>query len=1068
MTGREAEKSRESSRFWSRALTAALVVGAVLIVGRMLAPQTIGEQIRRHVVAKFKDHYGPNVRVSIRRGHFEPSVGVILEGIRLSLPSESGAESNLSIDRLVALSDTKPERLLQQQSPLETKRLVIEEIQIAAQVDSSGRIPLLQLWPPPALGSSVVPRIEVRGGSVKLTSDSDPSRPVALNLNQILILDHGSEGKQIGISASSDFAKKFVVNASINPQQIAVRGDVHQASISSQLLRRLPASIKSKVDPRLELAGRCDLSFAANKSADVPWDFAVQTKLNDVQLSHPELPAPITHVAGVATIRPDGIEVQTASGRFHHAAWSASGRIKGFGWPASAEFDVSARGLLLETGLSTCLPEKMRNNWDKFQPHGHVDFDARLTHDGDKWKLPAATVQCNGVDIRFDKFPYPVKELVGRIEVADGIALCKRIDGMVSGQKLRCGFQVPIVPNMPPERLVVLSMDQPVSIDETLLSSLTPRLQPMGKLETFVRSLNARGQVHLVKGTFWTDENGERSHVIDLNVSQGQLRYDKFAYPLHNVQGRIRVENELVKIDGFRGANTNGGAIDCQGKFRGGSVQHQRPSELQLTFLASQVPLDQSLRSSLPKAAQYTWDSLVPIGILDALQVDVTQSGNSELDIQLVAQEFDAKHYDLSIRPRELPYRLDIAQALVRYDGSGATIHSLKAVHDATQLSVDGMCAPAASGQWRLALNVHGGSRISPDAQLIQALPATLQSSMRRLQLRKPVSVRGQTAMLIPDSKVSTPRFDWDVVLQLEGNRIGDVGPVHSLRGEISSKGYSDAERIVADGTVRLDSAHVYDIQVTSIRGPYRVRDNLLRLGQPVVQTVSAPESGSRSQKLRGKIFGGNIELAGDVLLSTANFDVDVSLDRGTVPSLLAELGKGDYSVTGVFKAGLELEGILGTTDLLKGNGTAQVTGANLYQLPQIIKLLNLLRITPTEDVAFTDADVKFGINEDQINFDDLKLWGDLVSLHGEGTMDRRQELQLRFNTRVSPKNYFTKLMPLRNQKYTLWDVDVYGPLDSPEFELRPLEGVGKTLEMILPVKVQRASHLRNLRMGTK
>ncbi len=114
------------------------------------------------------------------------------------------------------------------------------------------------------------------------------------------------------------------------------------------------------------------------------------------------------------------------------------------------------------------------------------------------------------------------------------------------------------------------------------------------------------------------------------------------------------------------------------------------------------------------------------------------------------------------------------------------------------------------------------------------------------------------------------------------------------------------------------------------------------------------------------------------------------------------------------------------------------------------MQVLNLLRITPTEDVAFTDGEVEFTIFGDTTTFNDLEIWGDLVVLHGGGTLDRRRELDLTFNTRVSPQNTFTKLIgPLKSQRYTLWTIDVRGPLHALEIERRSLEGVGETLERL-------------------
>ena len=81
-----------------------------------------------------------------------------------------------------------------------------------------------------------------------------------------------------------------------------------------------------------------------------------------------------------------------------------------------------------------------------------------------------------------------------------------------------------------------------------------------------------------------------------------------------------------------------------------------------------------------------------------------------------------------------------------------------------------------------------------------------------------------------------------------------------------------------------------------------------------------------------------------------------------------------------------------------------------------------------------------------------LQLFGDLVVLHGGGTLDRRRELDLTFNTRVSPQNSFTQILtPLRSRRYTLWTIDVRGPLHSPDIERRAFEGVGETLERLFP-----------------
>ncbi len=66
----------------SRLFAAALIVLATIFVIRSLAPQTIGESARRQLLSQLQDHYS-GYSVSIRRGHFDPNIGLIFRGLIL-------------------------------------------------------------------------------------------------------------------------------------------------------------------------------------------------------------------------------------------------------------------------------------------------------------------------------------------------------------------------------------------------------------------------------------------------------------------------------------------------------------------------------------------------------------------------------------------------------------------------------------------------------------------------------------------------------------------------------------------------------------------------------------------------------------------------------------------------------------------------------------------------------------------------------------------------------------------------------------------------------------------------
>jgi hypothetical protein len=431
------------------------------------------------------------------------------------------------------------------------------------------------------------------------------------------------------------------------------------------------------------------------------------------------------------------------------------------------------------------------------------------------------------------------------------------------------------------------------------------------------------------------------------------------------------------------------------------------------------------------------------------LQINVTrETPESELGLTIACRQFDAKRIGsdtLRLQPTALPYRLDIVEGNVRYEGGQVFIDSIRAEHGQSVVSADGGCQQLGDGRWLLTVDVHNGSRVIPDAELTNALPEEMRGAMRGLNLRGPIGLSGLTETMLSDEQNPDPAFGWNLTLQLEGNRIGDIGPVHGLRGELSVAGRKNAQGIFAQGNVRIDSMHVNELQITRLRGPFQIRDDQLRLGGFGVD-------GAYNQPIEGRLFDGAIRMDGNVKLSDASFNVRLTLLQAQVAVLLAELGQGKNGLSGTLSAKMAVEGLLGTTDLLRSRGRAIVQDANLYQVPVLFQLLNVLSITPTEDVAFTDAEIDFTLNEEEIVFDDLKLWGSLIALYGGGTLDRRRQLDLTFNTRVSPRNTFTRLIrPLIDQRYTLWTIDVNGPLEDPTIERRSLDGVGQNLERLFP-----------------
>ncbi|MEM1228507.1 MAG: hypothetical protein AAGJ40_22675 [Planctomycetota bacterium] len=1011
-----------------------------------------------------------------------------------------------------------------------------------------GLWPLPKMGPPcpriDVVNARLMIEADVGGGSEYTNATPESSEadlPISLQFSQLTILNHAKKtddpsggamelSKRISASGSSSIANEFTFSVDQTAQDGNIKSaqlecDCKQFRCDDRLLRRLSPLIPSEMDWMVgdqRFDGIADVHVRAawpavtNGQRDHPTvgpklDYELDVQVHDGSWSDPRLLHAISSVRGRLVATPESVQLRPTQASYGDAMCQVNAEMR---WkrssstPApetlataisslsdlnlgSAEFHASADGLTVDHSIAGVLPPKARTAWDKFDPRGRLNVSLDASSDSplnsSSWDL-RGSVECLGVDVQYDRFPYPIENLVGTIEFADSHAEARRLTGRAGGQIVRCGFRVPV--GIPSHRLgvldtaatrrmpkrIVVQTEGGVPIDGTLMQALTPRQTGSGtsSLERFVRSLHPSGAIELASAVVETDLRGVTTRQFNLRVLGGSIRYERFGYPLYNVAGNIQVENDLVRIIGFNANNSGAAQIQCDGLYQL-PAQGLRESELNLRFRVANAAMDHSLRTSLPESTRGIWDSLAPSGALDRLDVHLHQIGRQDLQLSLEAIQSDSGSIaadTLTLRPTALPYRIDIVSGEANYRDGVLQISDIRGRHDASQLVADGRCAQQPDGRWKLSLDLLSGCRVTLDDELITALPTSVATATRQLDLRGPIQVRGKTDFLLqnPNEKTApsqqqptAPEIRWDLLLQLEGNRIGDVGPVHSIRGEVATRGLRNDRFVRAGGTIAIDSMHVFGLQIARLSGPYSIFNDELRLGSLASDSdpIASGDAAGRQvtdtdlpppSPVVGRLFAGQLTSSGIVSLASGDFDVESSVEGADVGTMLAEIGQSGSDIRGRFDSAVRAEGRLGDMDLLKANGTARLSGANLYQLPFLVQVLNLLRIQATEDVAFTDGEAEFTLFGQDVNFGRLMLWGDLVALDGGGTLTRREQLNLSFNTRVSPQNLFSKVIsPLRDERYAFWTIDVSGPVSAPTIQRRALSGITQTMESWFP-----------------
>ncbi len=707
-----------------------------------------------------------------------------------------------------------------------------------------------------------------------------------------------SNGKRkIAIRGDSDIFRSCSVDVSqiISHDELVqthVKSTISDVRLTHELFERIETWLPRPIpaDAQFRIAGDLNVQLQIGTKSDAKHpanphslDYDIDYIVRDGGYADKRLPDRFEQLRGRLRLTPQKIELFTTSARFGDATIRAAGSsdlevalvgpdktVSNYLNPLRQRSDVlsvsladsrlmaklsnctvkvAADDLHLNDGLRRSLPPRSAVVFDRFRPSGRIDLTAQWSHrdpwNGQPWSIQA-NVLCKGVDVRFDKFPYPVKQLQGQIQIAGGRVETRQLTGVAGGRPIHCVFSVPqkteSEDDVPGARSIVIRSDGAIAIDNELISALSPRDGPSqggdmplleaSKLEQFVRSLKPRGAIELASAAITTDSAGVTSRQIDLRVIGGTLRYENFSYPLYNVEGRVKVENDLVRLIGFSASNAGAAKIGCDGLYQ--MPTPQSASELNLRFRVADLALDHSLKGSLPESSRSVWEALTPAGTLDKLDVQIRQIGHHPITLSLDAShqtEARANPNPLSIRPKAIPYRVDIVGGKVGFHDGVVQIEQLRGRHDASRLIADGVCQAQPSGQWLLTMDMQSGCRLIPDDELIAALPEQMGWAMRSLDLRGPLGVRGVTSILLAQNETDSPVINWDLAVQLEGNRIADVGPVHSLRGEIMVRGIKDGELLRAGGEIAVDSLHAYGLQVTALRGPFSILGEELRLG---------------------------------------------------------------------------------------------------------------------------------------------------------------------------------------------------------------------------------------------
>jgi len=784
-----------------------------------------------------------------------------------------------------------------------------------------------------------------------------------------------------------------------------------------------------------------DLSIRRNEAPDAPLKVSGDLTCRDMAMTFHLFPYRLEGLRGAVHFSPEGYTVKDLVGRHGGAKVRLEGWATRTGSGVEARVRVRGTGVRLDEDLRAALSERHRPAYDLFAPSGTADVEVDIyrpgparakpgpagAKPGEEGTRPQVRVRLALRDAAFtyEKFPYPVRDATGEIVIAPEGTEIRNLRGRHGEARLTLAGEF-VGPPGQPSSLTLRITGADVALDEDLKQALPDRQRRT--LEKFHLSGLTDFEGTLTRGP---DTDGRLEYDLAIHLKGARMIYEPFPFLAEEVTGEVRLTRDACRIESLTGFNS-GARIEAAGWIE------QRPQDyaMDLMLTGKDVVLGESLRGALGPEVRSAWSHLSPRGRVD-LRAHLRKAFGPD---ETVDHHVWVTMHDARAALDMFPYPLEHVEGQLEFAGSEVRLHDLHARTGLTTFVLGGRIGYEAGGP-RLDLAIRAdGLRF--EGPLRRALPDPLKKAF---------------AVLKP-----TGRLDLDLErLHYRRNEDG--------AGRAEWYGTAVLDEVGADPGVAVTGV----VGTAEVMGRWTAGEMALQ-GDMHIQQGQVAEKDFRNTRLRlrktggadavairdieGEFYGGRMEGSAAVGLKPGgSYALDLAVTGVDFERILRDGFRLEHNIHGG-----RLRGTLGLRAAggdMEASGVLRVTDAELYEVPLLVRLINVFRLASSERTAFQKARVLYFLRQGQLILGDIRLEGRALNLYGAGVMERDGRLHLTFMT---GKKDADPLLPalaelmegLRKQVVV---VLVTGTLAEPEVEFRTLSAVTAPIrEVVELVREQR------------
>jgi hypothetical protein len=1027
---------------WGTTLCFCIVVGGGIFAYTYVTDNENLRTIIRDGAPKFL----PTSQLEVSRVRVRPVAGeIILHNLAIR-QSEGGIPKFVGMSPYVRVS-YDPWASLDGRFDLKEVAVSQPKLRLRRRLDGTWNFEGLLASPWPLPPSESTPPVQIENGTVELVDEADgpDATPIAILRDVSVRVTsgdlHGTPIRFTG-TCNGDLYDHLKIEGSFDRStgKVTLKGALNRLTISKTLLDRLPVEIRSVAVQLGLVSGETDvtlneLTYDPQMSDPLHYEGLVRLKAGVWKCE--KLPFPINELDGSFVIK-DGIAsiLNKLEGRSGATEISATGSIdfrNTLDFPFNVILEVSDLEIdrVKEWSFRT-FGQTAQSIWSDFKPKGRIDLNIDLkkakAFDSIGWNL---AVGCRDVSLKYNEFAYPVEHVSGELicspdlitvdlhtKIGDKRASAKgRIENPGPGSTIDLQF---VAESLPINKALLDAM--PSDVRETINS-----FKPSGTVQgtASVRRTPAKDQIANPKGDILIN--------ADLDLNPGcEITWDGLKYPVRDLTGHLEIRPtswNITKMHGTHGQAT----ITGEGLVR---RIHKDQYAFNIHVNAENILFETQLRDALQDAWRKTWDTLNPRGASDVdvtiklepgkkpdyyLEVTPRPETNLRLKFQRVAVEGDVEG------PREIEMPMDnVSGRFVYRNGKVDLTDGSFTFRNSPVRFSSGVVEVFDSGKFSLSVKDLSVKDFRLDSGLRKLMPPVMAQYARRLDDGKSFLIRTDLALAWTGKPGEPATCGWsNATVVLNDNTIGAGVPLRHLQGQLDHlQGSYDGRNLMVRGALDLASVNVFDLPMTRITTPIEVTEGKAKL------------TDIKATLLDGTLTG-NVEIG---LEATPKFEAHLRVDGANLEQL-AKNQPGKQTYRGLVSGKIDLNGLGQDMHSLQGGGEAHITEGDLGKLPTFLRVANVLNLAPTTKTAFDKADVWFKIRNGETTFNPIQFFGYAFSLHGRGTLDVQDELDIKLRVLYGRDTWHVSLVSeaFREASGQIFVIRVLGTPSAPIFRPEPL-----------------------------